>query len=49
MPRSRYAQNKNYYVALGRRIKQARESKKAKQDDLALQVSLTRGMIAYSE
>lgn len=49
MPRARYAQNKNYYVALGRQIRQARESKRTTQDDLALKVSLTRTSIINIE
>jgi DNA-binding XRE family transcriptional regulator len=50
MPRSRYAQNKNYYVALGRQIAQIRQSKsKITQEDLALKVSLTRTSIINIE
>ena len=50
MPRARYAQNKNYYVALGRQIAQIRQSKsKMTQEDLALKVSLTRTSIINIE
>jgi transcriptional regulator with XRE-family HTH domain len=48
MPRARYAQNKNYYVALGRQIAQARQSKMT-QEDLASKVSLTRTSIINIE
>lgn len=50
MPRARYAQNKNYYVALGRQIAQVRQSKsKITQEDLGLKVSLTRTSIINIE
>jgi len=50
MPRARYAQNKNYYVALGRQIAGVRQSKsKMTQEDLALKVSLTRTSIINIE
>jgi transcriptional regulator with XRE-family HTH domain len=44
MPRARYAQNKNYYVALGRQIAMAREGNMT-QDNLAQRLSLTRTSI----
>jgi transcriptional regulator with XRE-family HTH domain len=50
MPRARYAQNKNYYVALGRQIAQVRQSKsKMTQEDVASKVSLTRTSIINIE
>lgn len=50
MPRARYAQNKSYYVALGRQIAQVRQSRsKMTQEDLALKVSLTRTSIINIE
>lgn len=50
MPRARYAQNKNYYVALGRQIAQVRQSRsKMTQEDLALKISLTRTSIINIE
>jgi DNA-binding XRE family transcriptional regulator len=50
MPRSRYAQNQHYYVALGRQIAQVRQSKsKMTQEGLALKVSLTRTSIVNIE
>lgn len=48
MPRARYAQNKNYYVALGRQIAMAREGKMT-QDSLAQKLSLTRTSIINIE
>jgi DNA-binding XRE family transcriptional regulator len=48
MPPARYAQNRNYYVVLGRQIAQARQSKMT-QEDLALKVSLTRTSIINIE
>jgi transcriptional regulator with XRE-family HTH domain len=48
MPRARYAQNKNYYVALGRQIALAREGKMT-QDTLAQKLSLTRTSIINIE
>jgi transcriptional regulator with XRE-family HTH domain len=48
MPRARYAQNKNYYVALGRQIARARQAKMT-QDTLAQKVSLTRTSIINIE
>jgi transcriptional regulator with XRE-family HTH domain len=49
MPRARYAQNKNYYVALGRQIAIARLSKRTTQEDLALKLSLSRTAIINIE
>ena len=50
MPQSRYAQNQNYYVALGRQIAQVGQSKsKMTREDLALKVSLTRTSIINIE
>ena len=48
MPRARYAQNKNYYVALGRQVAKAREGKMT-QDTLAQKLSLTRTSIINIE
>jgi transcriptional regulator with XRE-family HTH domain len=48
MPRARYARNKNYYVALGRQIAQARGGKMT-QDILAQRLSLTRTSIINIE
>ena len=48
MPRARYAQNKNYYVALGRQIAVARQTKLT-QEDLAKKLSLTRTSIINIE
>ena len=48
MPRARYAQNKDYYVALGRQIAHAREGKMT-QDTLAQKLSLTRTSIINIE
>ena len=48
MPRARYAQNKNYYVALGRQIALAREGKMT-QDTLAQKLSLTRTSVINIE
>lgn len=50
MPRARYADNKNYYVALGRQIAQVRQNRaKMTQEDLARKVSLTRTSIINIE
>jgi DNA-binding XRE family transcriptional regulator len=48
MPRARYAQNKNYYVALGRQIATIRHSKMT-QEDLARTISLTRTSVINIE
>ncbi len=48
MPRARYAQNKNYYVAVGRQIAQARQAKMT-QESLAQRLSLTRTSIINIE
>jgi transcriptional regulator with XRE-family HTH domain len=48
MPRARFAQNKNYYAALGRQIAQARQSKMT-QEDLAQKLSLTRTSVINIE
>jgi DNA-binding XRE family transcriptional regulator len=48
MPRARYAQNKSYYVALGRQIAAVRQAKMT-QEDLARTVALTRTSIVNIE
>lgn len=48
MPRARYAQNRNYYVALGRQIARARDGKMT-QDTLAQKLCLTRTSIINIE
>jgi transcriptional regulator with XRE-family HTH domain len=48
MARARYAANKQFYIALGRRIAEARQPRMT-QDDLALAVSLSRTSIINIE
>lgn len=48
MPRARYAQNKNFYIALGQQIALARQNKMT-QEDLALKLSLTRTTVINLE
>jgi transcriptional regulator with XRE-family HTH domain len=48
MPRARYAANKQFYIALGRRIAQVRQPRMT-QDDLAKAVALSRTSVINIE